>query len=74
MKRTHFSYVERKADPQNAARLAMRKLAGFHFYGEERRTYPQRSVAAQVLGYAGVDNKGLAGLELELDKQLRAPR
>jgi cell division protein FtsI/penicillin-binding protein 2 len=71
VKRTHFSYVERKADPQLAARLALRKLPGFHFYGEERRTYPQRSVAAPVLGYAGVDNNGLSGLELALDKRLR---
>jgi cell division protein FtsI/penicillin-binding protein 2 len=40
------------------------------FYPEERRTYPQGSVASHVLGYAGVDNQGLAGLELELDRTL----
>jgi cell division protein FtsI (penicillin-binding protein 3) len=67
---THFSYVARKASPKRATLLAKRKLPGFHFYGEEQRTYPQGSVAAPVLGYAGVDNKGLSGLELELDKQL----
>src|SRR6202166_3259053 len=67
---THFVYVERKAPPDKASLLAKRNLAVFHFYGEERRTYPQRSVAAQVLGYAGVDNNGLAGLELELDNSL----
>ncbi len=67
---THFSYVERKAPPDKASLLAKRKLPGFHFYGEERRTYPQASVAAQVLGYAGVDNNGLAGLELELNQEL----
>lgn len=65
-----FVYVERKAPPDLASELAKRKLAGFGYYGEERRTYPQASVAAQVLGYAGVDNNGLAGLELELDSQL----
>ena len=65
-----FVYVERKAPPQLATKLARRKLAGFGFYGEERRTYPQDSVAAQVLGYAGVDNEGLAGLELELNSEL----
>jgi cell division protein FtsI/penicillin-binding protein 2 len=65
-----FVYVARKTDPNAAARLAKLKLAGLAFYGEERRTYPQRSVAAQVLGYAGVDNKGLSGLELELDGSL----
>jgi cell division protein FtsI/penicillin-binding protein 2 len=67
---THFQYVARKADPTLATQLARKKLPGFHFYGEERRTYPQGSVAAQVLGYAGVDNTGLAGLELELNKPL----
>jgi cell division protein FtsI/penicillin-binding protein 2 len=67
---THFSYVERKAPPDLAAALQKRRLPGFHFYGEERRTYPQHSVASQVLGYAGVDNKGLSGLELELDPAL----
>jgi cell division protein FtsI (penicillin-binding protein 3) len=69
-KGTHFSFVARKADPLLAAALARKKLVGFHFYGEERRTYPQRSVAAPVLGFAGTDNNGLSGLELELNKAL----
>ncbi len=67
---THFSYVERKASPPRASALARLDLPGFHFYGEERRAYPQGAVAAQVLGYAGVDNKGLSGLELQLDPKL----
>ena len=65
-----FVYVARKADPNKAAKLAKLKLSGFGYYPEERRTYPQRSVAAQVLGYAGLDNKGLSGLELQLDGSL----
>lgn len=68
--KTHFVYIARKADPRLATLLAQKKLPGFHFYGEERRTYPQGAVASQVLGFAGVDNKGLAGLELQLDPQL----
>jgi cell division protein FtsI (penicillin-binding protein 3) len=67
---THFSYVARKAQPGKATLLAKRKLPGFHFYGEEQRTYPQGLLAAPVLGYAGVDNKGLSGLELALDSRL----
>ncbi|MEX2211438.1 MAG: penicillin-binding protein 2 [Gaiellaceae bacterium] len=63
----HFVYVARKADPAKAAQLAARKLEGFGFYAEERRAYPQRSVAAQVLGFAGVDNRGLEGIEASLD-------
>jgi cell division protein FtsI/penicillin-binding protein 2 len=65
-----FVYVVRKADSGLAAKLARKGLPGLGFYHEERRFYPQFNLAAQVLGYAGVDNKGLAGLELSLDKQL----
>jgi cell division protein FtsI (penicillin-binding protein 3) len=65
-----FVYIERKADPQAAARLLAKKLAGIGSYPEERRAYPQSTVAAHVLGFAGVDNNGLAGLELQLDKTL----
>jgi cell division protein FtsI/penicillin-binding protein 2 len=69
--RSHgFVYVQRKADPARATALARRKLPGFGFYPEERRAYPQHTVGAQVLGFAGVDNHGLAGLELQLDREL----
>jgi cell division protein FtsI (penicillin-binding protein 3) len=61
-----FVYVERKADPALAAKLRRRNLPGLGFYPEERRFYPQGALAAQVLGYAGVDNRGLSGLELSL--------
>jgi cell division protein FtsI (penicillin-binding protein 3) len=65
-----FVYVERKAPPAKATALAAKKLTGFTFYPEERRVYPQKTVAAPVLGYAGVDNTGLGGLELQLESQL----
>jgi cell division protein FtsI (penicillin-binding protein 3) len=65
-----FVYVERQADPAQAAALQRLKLSGFGFYPEERRSYPQGSVAAQVLGYVGIDGDGLAGLELQFDRQL----
>jgi cell division protein FtsI (penicillin-binding protein 3) len=65
-----FVYVERKAPPDVASALARKKLTGLEFYPEERRVYPQKTVAAPVLGFAGIDNNGLAGVELELDKQL----
>ncbi|HEX6490163.1 MAG TPA: penicillin-binding protein 2 [Gaiellaceae bacterium] len=69
-RRLGFIYLERKADPGRAAALAKLNLTGLGFYPEERRFYPQHSVAAQVLGYAGTDNHGLAGLELSLDRAL----
>jgi cell division protein FtsI (penicillin-binding protein 3) len=69
--RTHgFVYVERQADPAQAASLQRLKLSGFGFYPEEKRSYPQRSVAAQVLGYVGIDGDGLSGLELGFDREL----
>jgi cell division protein FtsI (penicillin-binding protein 3) len=69
--RTHgFVYVARKADAVWAAKLQRLHITGLGFYPEERRFYPQHSIAAQVLGYAGVDNHGLSGLEVALDRSL----
>lgn len=65
-----FVYVARKADAKRADALQRRSIEGLGFYAEERRVYPQGPVAAHVLGYAGVDNKGLSGLELALDETL----
>jgi cell division protein FtsI (penicillin-binding protein 3) len=65
-----FVYVARKANPALAAKLARKGLPGLGFYPEEKRFYPQFNLAAQVLGFAGVDNHGLAGLELGLEPQL----
>ncbi|HEX5469092.1 MAG TPA: penicillin-binding protein 2 [Gaiellaceae bacterium] len=69
-----FVYVERQADPALASALQAKHIPGLGFYPEEKREYPQKRVGASVLGYAGVDNKGLAGVELELDKTLTGTR
>ena len=66
----HFVYVKRKANPAKAAELEQRDLEGLGFYPEELRFYPQRGVAAHVLGFAGLDNDGLDGLERSLNKPL----
>ena len=69
--RSHgFVYVARQADPAQAAALQRLKLPGFGFYPEERRIYPQGSVAAQVLGFVGTDGNGLSGLELQFERSL----
>ena len=65
-----FVYVERKADPRKAEKLEKLGYAGLGFYPEELRFYPQGPVAAQILGYAGLDNKGLEGLERSLEGTL----
>ncbi len=69
-KRSHFVYVERFADPAKALLLEKKGLAGLGFYPEEKRVYPQHTVGSQVIGYAGVDNTGLEGLEITYNKQL----
>jgi cell division protein FtsI (penicillin-binding protein 3)/stage V sporulation protein D (sporulation-specific penicillin-binding protein) len=69
-KQTHFLYVARFADPKLADKFLAKGFAGVNSYPEERRAYPQNTVAAQVLGFAGTDNKGLGGLELEYDRNL----
>ena len=65
-----FVYLARKADPEKADALKAEKLTGIGFNAEERRVYPQRTVASEVVGYAGTENRGLSGLELQLDKEL----
>jgi cell division protein FtsI (penicillin-binding protein 3) len=69
-RKTRFVYIERQADPEKATQLEKRRLPGLGFYPEEKREYPQHDIAAHVIGYAGVDNVGLAGLERQYDKVL----
>ncbi|MFO7572908.1 MAG: penicillin-binding protein 2 [Gaiellaceae bacterium] len=65
-----FVYISRKADPVKVAKLEELGFSGLGAYSEELRTYPQRSVASHLLGYAGLDNQGLEGLERSLEKIL----
>src|SRR6266508_1288502 len=65
-----FVYLVRKADPTRAAVLKRMGIVGLGFIPEEKRVYPLNHVAAQVVGYAGTDNHGLAGVELGLERKL----
>jgi cell division protein FtsI/penicillin-binding protein 2 len=69
-RKSSFVYVKRFADPAAAAVFLKKGFAGVNGYPEEKRTYPQNSVAADVVGFAGTDDKGLAGLELQYDGKL----
>jgi len=69
-RKTGFVYIKRFADPLQAAAFLKRGFAGVNGYPEEKRAYPQLSVGSQVIGFAGTDNKGLAGLEVQYDKSL----
>jgi cell division protein FtsI/penicillin-binding protein 2 len=66
-----FAYVRRKVSPDQARRVAALNLAGIGFIKEDRRFYPNKALAAHLLGYVGVDNQGLGGLESTYDAQIR---
>jgi cell division protein FtsI (penicillin-binding protein 3) len=65
-----FVYVARKADPEQVKILKEKGIVGLGYTDEEQRVYPLGHVASQVVGYAGTDNHGLAGLELGLEGDL----
>jgi cell division protein FtsI (penicillin-binding protein 3) len=66
-----FAFVRRRATPLQAKRVAALKLDGIAFRKESKRFYPNRELAAHLLGYVGVDNVGLDGLEATYDKTVR---
>jgi cell division protein FtsI (penicillin-binding protein 3) len=65
-----FVYVRRHVTPEQATRIAALDLDGIGFIKEDRRFYPKKHLAAQVLGYVGTDNTGLAGIEAAYDSQI----
>ena len=67
----NFVYVRRRATPMQAKRVAALSLEGIAFRKESKRFYPNRELAAHLLGYVGVDNVGLGGLEATYDKTVR---
>ncbi len=66
-----FAYVRRQVVPDVAARIADLNLTGIGFLKENRRYYPNWSLAAHLLGYVGIDNQGLHGIEAVYDAQIR---
>jgi cell division protein FtsI (penicillin-binding protein 3) len=64
---SRFEYLARAVDLAEANRVDRLDLPGIGFIDEPKRTYPGGGLAAQVLGFVGVDGAGLAGLELQWD-------
>jgi cell division protein FtsI (penicillin-binding protein 3) len=69
-----FAWVARRVTPEVAARvrdlIKSQNLKGIYFQNEFQRFYPDSQIAAQVLGYVGVDDNGLGGLEQKFEPQL----
>lgn len=66
-----FVWVKRKVDPRTARTVRDLQLDGIGFLTENRRYYPKRELASQVLGYVGVDNTGMSGIEYAYEDQIR---
>jgi len=67
----HFVWLERGVNPATEGRINIAALPGVVMIPAPMRLYPYGRVAGQLLGFTGVDNNGLSGLELELDSLLR---
>jgi cell division protein FtsI (penicillin-binding protein 3) len=66
-----FVWVRRKVDPAVAAAVRDQQLPGVGFLTENRRYYPKRELGAQVLGWVGLDNTGMSGVEYSYDELIR---
>ena len=66
----NFAWVARKVDGDTSERIKALGLRGIYFQKELKRFYPKRALAAQVLGYVGMEDTGLAGIEHLYQNQL----
>jgi cell division protein FtsI/penicillin-binding protein 2 len=71
-----FVWLARKLDETSTQKLGEllenkdKKLPGLHFKEEQKRIYPNDSLAAQVIGFSNSDDAGLAGIELSQEELL----
>lgn len=75
--RSGFVFIERKITPTQMERIESLKkeghLVGIYLVPEFDRMYPQQSLASHVVGYVGVDNIGLDGIEYTFNNVLSPP-
>lgn len=66
-----FTWIARKLEREQAARINSLKLEGIYSLKEPKRSYPNGELAAHVLGFVGLDEVGLAGIEQFYDERVR---
>lgn len=66
-----FVWVKRQVTPKETETVKRLNLGGIGFVPEHTRFYPNRTLAAQVIGFSGVDGRGLEGLEYYYDTHLQ---
>ena len=65
-----FAWIARRVRPDVSARVHALSMKGIYFQKEFQRFYPDNDLAAQMLGYVGLDDNGLGGLEQKFDQRL----
>ncbi|MGQ9636268.1 MAG: penicillin-binding protein [Thermodesulfobacteriota bacterium] len=66
-KKKSFVWIQRKISPQEAESIKALRLSGVNFLKENKRFYPHGPLAAHVVGFVGLDSKGLEGIEFQYD-------
>ena len=69
-----FVWIERRIPPDQAERVKTANLKGVGVTREIRRYYPGKESGAHLIGFVGVDNQGLEGLEKKYDAFLKGPQ
>ncbi len=67
----YFVWIERRVSPREAEAVRGLDIEGVQMTEEARRFYPNRELAAHILGFANIDGVGIEGLELSLEERLR---
>jgi len=70
-KTQYFAWVKRRVSPEESSAALALGLPGVSVRKEPRRVYPNGELASTVIGHAGLDGRGLEGVELEYDEALR---
>lgn len=66
-----FVWIKRNLAPRQQQEIFRLGIPGLSFQMEDRRVYPQGALAAHVVGFSGIDNNGLMGIEQAFDTRLR---
>ncbi len=66
-----FEWIERKISPEKAIEIKTLGLPGISFIKENQRFYPNAQLAAHLVGFVGLDSKGLEGVEFQCDGLLK---
>ncbi|MBU4344165.1 MAG: penicillin-binding protein 2 [Desulfobacteraceae bacterium] len=69
-KKRSFVWVKRHVTPSEADQVKNLNLKGIDFMPENKRFYPNKTLAAQVLGFSGLDGHGLEGIEFYYNNYL----